>query len=61
MAASLSASSFCSYLTDAVGGVASDGNEMDLYYYSYTDPDAVLKAYDLTKDMKGIDRSTYVA
>ncbi len=57
----ISASSFCSYLTDAVGGVASDGNEMDLYYYSYTDPDAVLKAYDLTKDMKGIDRSSYAA
>ena len=55
----ISASSFCSYLTDAVGGVASDGSSMDLYYYSYTDPEGVIKAYSLTKDIAGIDRATY--
>ena len=57
----ISASSFCSYLTDAVGGVASDGNEMDLYYYSYTDPDAVVKAYDLTRDLDGVKKCSYAA
>ena len=55
----ISASSFCSYLTDAVGGVVSDGSQMDIYYYSYNDPEDVIRAYSLTKDIAGIDRATY--
>ena len=57
----ISASSFCSYLTDAVGGVASDGYDMDIVYKSYNGSgmEEMPRVYSLVKDIKGVNDATY--
>ena len=57
----ISASSFCSYLTDAVGGVASDGYDLDIAYRTYNgiSTEGLQRAFSLVKDIKGVSDATY--
>ncbi len=56
----ISASSFCAYLTDAVGGVTSFDTRVDVSYYTVgedQDPDATLK---MLAGVNGVTESAYL-
>ena len=56
----ISASSFCSYLTDSVGGIVSDGSELDIVISDYSkDPMRPDTFRDIISSISGIDRSSY--